>query len=130
MVLQLQLFLFAKRLMIKYICRQDFFMFNKQNLLFQIKQSVASNQPGAVVILYGSYARGDERSDSDIDVLILINKNKVTNEDERKVKYPLYEIEFETGHIISPLVLSKNDWETRHRITPFYENIKREGKVL
>ena len=36
---------------------------------------------------------------------------------------PVYEIEFETGKIISLMVLTKSDWETRHRITPFYENV-------
>lgn len=60
----------------------------------------------------------------------MLNKDRVTREDEKSVKYPLYDIEFETGQIISPLVLSKSDWENRHRITPFYENVQREGVVL
>ena len=50
--------------------------------------------------------------------------------DERRITYPLFDIEFETGILISPLVLSKKDWESKHRITPFYENVTKEGKVL
>ena len=42
----------------------------------------------------------------------------------------MYDIEFETGTVISPLIFSRIDWETRHRITPFYENVVREGKIL
>jgi predicted nucleotidyltransferase len=104
---------------------------NKRNeILLMIKKSVSASAPKATVILYGSYARGDNKKTSDVDLLILLERDKITREDEKKVKYPLYEIEFETGQIISPLVLSKNDWETRHRITPFYENIKREGIIL
>ena len=95
-----------------------------------IKNSVKSKVPNSTVILYGSRARGDNRSDSDIDILILVDKERITREDEKKIKYPLYDIEFETGKVISPLVLTKSDWESRHKITPFYENITKEGVVL
>jgi predicted nucleotidyltransferase len=80
--------------------------------------------------LYGSYARGDNHLGSDIDVLILMDKDKVTYDDEKKIKYPLYHIEYDTGILISPLVLSKNAWETLHKITPFYQNVIKEGVVL
>ena len=105
-------------------------MQNKNIILRKIKTSVHFSDPNAILILYGSYARGDYRDDSDVDLLILIDKDKVTRFDEKRIKYPLYDIEFETGTIISPLVFSKKDWETRHKITPFYENVIREGKVL
>lgn len=96
----------------------------------RIKESVSLTDPSAIVILYGSYARGKEKKDSDIDVLILVDKDNVSRTDEKRLKYPLYDIEFETGHIISPLVLSKFQWETKHRNTPFYENISKEGILL
>jgi predicted nucleotidyltransferase len=105
-------------------------MDRNNKIILMIKDSIATSEPSATVILYGSFARGDNRKDSDVDLLILLEGNKVTREDEIKVKYPLYEIEFETGQIISPLVLSRTDWETKHNITPFYENVNKEGIVL
>lgn len=95
-----------------------------------VMDSIRSTVPNAKVILYGSYARGDFKADSDLDILILLDKDVVTREDEKMVKYPLYDIEFETGKIISPLVLAKSDWESRHKITPFYDNVVREGIIL
>ena len=103
----------------------------KKNEIFEsIKNTVKSVDPTATVILYGSFARGDNNPGSDIDLLILINKEQLSPQDKRRIKYPLYDIEIETGQIISPLVLSRSDWESRHRITPFYENVKKEGVIL
>lgn len=99
-------------------------------LIAKINTLVKTADPRATAILYGSWARGDQREDSDIDVLVLLDQERVTPQDERRIKYPLYELEFETGIIISPLVLSRHDWERRHRITPFFQNVKAEGIVL
>jgi hypothetical protein len=41
-----------------------------------------------------------------------------------------YELELETGEIISPLFYTKNDWHSNYSITPLFENIKREGVKL
>ena len=103
---------------------------NNQNILQKIKAVVKEVEPDATLILYGSYARGTQTERSDVDVLILINQEKVTWLDEKRIAYPLYDIEFDAGVIISPLIFSKQVWETKHKITPFYKNIEREGKPL
>ena len=105
-------------------------MDNIKDILVKIKNSVQSTDPDATIILYGSFARGDQHNESDLDLLILLNKESVDRDDEKRVKYPLYEIEFATGQIISPLVISKFDWESRHRITPFYHSVLKEGRKL
>ena len=105
-------------------------MKGKNYILQLIKKAVNKSEPNAILILYGSYARGDYRDDSDLDLLVLVDKDKITRSDQKRIKYPLYDIEFDTGTIISPLIFSKKDWELNHRITPFYENVAREGKVL
>ncbi len=105
-------------------------MAENKDIILMIKNSIKAIVPNAKIILYGSFARGENDLESDIDILILIDKKVVTRYDEKKIKYPLYDIEFDTGQIISPLVLSKQAWETRHKITPFYYNVTKEGIVL
>jgi predicted nucleotidyltransferase len=105
-------------------------MLKKNNILARIKETVSIIEPEATIILYGSYARGEQKEGSDIDILILVNKEKITYSDEKRIKYPLYELEFETGILISPIVFSRDEWEIRHKITPFYKNVKQEGILL
>jgi predicted nucleotidyltransferase len=105
-------------------------MSDKENLIKRIKDTIHKTDPKASLILFGSYARGDFHEQSDLDLLVLIDKEEINREDQKRIKYPLYDIEFETGMIISPIVFSKKDWENKHRKTPFYENVSKEGLVL
>jgi len=105
-------------------------MIRYKNILLKIKELVYLTEPTATVILYGSQARGTSNKQSDIDILILVDNDKITYSDEQRIKYPIYDLEFETGKIISPVIISRNDWETRHKITPFYKNIQKEGVTL
>jgi len=66
--------------------------------------------PTAKTILYGSQARNEARSDSDIDLLILLDGEKMTLKDEESITLPLYELELKTGVSISPIV--KKLWES------------------
>ena len=101
-----------------------------EKILQKIKILVQQQDPSAKIYLYGSRARGTARSDSDWDLLILLNKDKITNEIEQNITYPLYDLEFEIGEVISPMVYSAKEWETKYRITPFYSNVMREGRLL
>ena len=101
-----------------------------KDILFRIKNHVIATEPKAEIILYGSYARGENTVDSDIDLLIILDIEKITGEIEKRVTYPLYDIEFDTGEIISPFVVSRKKWESQHKITPFYENIQKDGVLL
>jgi len=94
-----------------------------------IKQTVARIDSKAQIILYGSRARGNERPDSDWDVLIL-TEYPVDVIKERQFRNALYDLELETGEPFSVFVYSENDWNTRQNITPFHTNVTREGISL
>lgn len=103
---------------------------NDSKILNQIKKIVTEQEPKAKIYLYGSRSRGTAKITSDWDLLILLTKDKVTPEDEQKIIYPLYDLEFDTGEVISPMIYSEKDWNTKYKITPFYQNIMREGRLL
>ncbi|MDD2799068.1 MAG: nucleotidyltransferase domain-containing protein [Bacteroidales bacterium] len=105
-------------------------MISRKILLAKIKEIVLATEPLATVVLYGSFARGNQRKESDVDVLILLDKEALTYEDERHISDPLYDLEFDTGKVISPIIFTRKEWEGRHKITPFYQNIEREGVLL
>ena len=105
-------------------------MKDKNHILHLIRDSVRATDPQAILILYGSYARGDYDEQSDIDLLILLDKEKITHDDRVRISYPLYDIQFDLGVLISPVVYSKQLWGNKHMITPFYENVSKEGVVL
>jgi len=62
--------------------------------------------------------------------MILVDQDKLTYEEEKNIRYPLYHMEHEIGILISPLVMPRHDWLARQGKSPFYENVAREGIVL
>ena len=92
----------------------------------QIKKAVHNYMPDAKVYLYGSRARNKSNKLSDWDVLILLNEENISSDLERKIAHSLYDIEFDTGELISPMIYTYKDWETKYKVTPFYKNIVKE----
>ena len=105
-------------------------MTKRENILNEIKRIVNEKEPSAKIYLYGSRARGNEKIDSDWDLLILISEDKVSHEMEQKIIYPLYDLEFDTGEVISPMVYSENEWNGKYRLTPFYQTVMNESILL
>ena len=83
------------------------------------------------VIVYGSYARGDYRDNSDVDIMILV---KMTDEEIRTVKNDIYDLAFEvemnTGIEISPVIKNEEQYEYWVDTLPFYRNVRDEGIVV
>lgn len=81
------------------------------------------------IILYGSYARGEETEESDVDVLViwkneLIRGRKIAAEIATKAL-------IDHGVLISPKVISPENYEKMaEQNVPFVENVQEEGMKI
>lgn len=83
------------------------------------------------IILYGSYARGDFRPDSDIDIMILVDMSDIELKSyDEKLSYMTYDFNLDHDIDIKPIAKSEeifNKWVVNY---PFYSNIHKEGVIL
>jgi len=102
----------------------------KQHIIQLIREKVNEIDNTAEVILYGSRARGDNKRDSDWDVMILLKQKNVDKKIEQIYRHHLLDLELEIGVPISVFVYSKSDWEGKYSITPLFKSIKKEGILI
>ncbi len=100
----------------------------KKEMLANIKEEICDIYPTAKIILYGSRARGDFNKYSDWDFLVLI-KEKINEKQKIEIIERLYELELKFDQIFSPIIHNTSEWQNLE-ITPFFQNVQREGKVI
>ena len=81
---------------------------------------------GAEVMLFGSRARGDAREDSDWDILILLDKDRITSQDIDDFTYPLRELGWHYNQCINAILFTKKDWN-KSITSPFHQNVTDDG---
>ncbi len=100
------------------------------SILQAIKDTLRDVMPaGSSAYLFGSQARGEARTESDWDILILMDKDRIVHGDFDEVAYPLIELGWKLGEEINPLLYTYRDWEKR-RITPFYHEVNQDKIIL
>ena len=102
----------------------------EESILKRIKSIILEKEPEARIILYGSRARGNPHPESDWDLIILLNKEIITPNEEKKITYSLYDFGLETGEVFSAMIYSEKEWNTKYKVTPFYTNVMEEGILI
>lgn len=83
------------------------------------------------IVLYGSYARGDYRENSDLDIMILTDLSEEKIIDIKTKIWDLaYDIGLEHDITISVLLKNINDYNYWMDTLPFYMNVEKEGVIL
>lgn len=86
------------------------------------------------VILYGSYARGEQEKSgeiSDIDIMILVDSSaeKIKQLEKKIIDYS-YDLDLKYDILLSPIIENIENYNNRTQYMAFYRNIKNEGVLL
>ena len=81
------------------------------------------------IILYGSYVRGQEMPESDIDIAVILRLPD-TDELHRKMIDIVVDNELELGVTLSVISIEKDNFNEWNSTLPFYKNIVKEGITL
>jgi predicted nucleotidyltransferase len=94
-----------------------------RELQAELRQLYGSQAPLALV--YGSYARGEEKPDSDINVLLLYPRAVQPGKEIERVSAILASLNLRYQVLISILPIRKTDYQ--HSTGAFWQNIRKEG---
>jgi predicted nucleotidyltransferase len=95
--------------------------------IVQIYQSVYGDQI-VRIMLYGSYARGDYQTDSDIDIVAIVQGERSDLQERlKRIWDASSELELEYDTILSPTVIPYAEYEKYKDCLPYYQNIESEG---
>lgn len=80
------------------------------------------------IVLYGSYARGEQTAESDVDIAVVL---KVTDEKNHEMMIDIVvDYELDLGVTLSVVPIEYGQYMEWKDSLPFYKNIEKEGIVL
>ena len=83
----------------------------------------------SMIILYGSVARNEATSESDIDIAI-ITKNDMNEEIRNKFICWSAEMDIRYDKIFSIIDIKEENMKKWGDVLPFYKNVQKEGVIL
>lgn len=106
---------------------------NKKKIYEEAKKSLKSllKERLTKIVLYGSFARNTETSESDIDIMVLTdlddNEIKTCNDAINKITL---ELSLKYDLVFSFVIINKDHFTKYLNVVPFYKNVSNEGIVL
>ena len=81
------------------------------------------------IVLYGSYSRGEETPESDVDIAVILKSEPDETEHDRMTDV-IVDYELEGNLVLSVVPIESEQYAQWKRVLPFYKNIDKEGIVI
>ncbi len=81
------------------------------------------------IVLYGSYARGEQTEESDVDVALVLREKETKTQHDAMIDL-VVDCELELGIVLSTVSIEEAEFAKWRRVLPFYKNIEKEGITL
>jgi predicted nucleotidyltransferase len=101
-----------------------------QNILEEVKDALQKLYKDNLVeiILYGSYARNDFNENSDVDLLVVLNKLNSAGKEIDNIVDAIYDINLKYNTLISVVPISNDDYRSIN--SPLLLNVRKEGVLI
>lgn len=101
---------------------------SEREVLAELGRRIRSELPGSVfrMMLFGSRARGDAQPDSDMDILLEVERERLSFADKRRLCRVAGEVSIDSGIVVSLLIVDRHTREERGSFSVF-ETIRQEG---
>lgn len=81
------------------------------------------------IVLYGSYARGTNTPESDVDIALLL-AGSLDKEMENRLSDLIVDLNLKYDKVFSVIDIDYSVFQKWEEIIPFYKNVNKEGVVL
>ena len=81
------------------------------------------------IILYGSYARGEQTAESDVDIAVILKDGNTEKMHEDMIDI-VVDYELDQGVTLSVIPIEFEQYKVWNKTLPFYKNLDKEGIVL
>ena len=97
-------------------------------MIKELKETLINQNNITRILIFGSYARGEETPDSDLDLLILVrNEDKQLEEEILKIAYDVM-WKYDFNPLFSVQILTEEYFHYLRDVdSSFYKNIEKEG---
>ena len=98
-----------------------------RGILARLKEALAALYGSRLkgVYLFGSHARGEADEESDVDVLIVLDRVDSYSQEIERTSELIAELSLECGQSISRVFVSEQRW--REERTMFFQNLREEA---